>query len=266
VKKNMTPSIPECTLKKYVNGHNLNVKISGPEKGRAVVLLHHGLGSVRAWRKQVPVLVEAGFRVVTYDRWGYGDSDPRTGLDLPSFSNDVNDLDCLMGQLGIQKAALVGHSDGGSIALYFAALQPMKVSCLVIVAAHIYVELKMEPGILEVRQAFEDKKHFRNGMQYAHGEKYESVFKNWFEGWHQPEMLAWDMRPILNQIRCPVLVVQGVEDEYASPQHAMDIASSIPGAELWLIPRAEHLLPQENAAIFNPRILRFINDHAIDEQ
>jgi pimeloyl-ACP methyl ester carboxylesterase len=251
-------------LKKYVNGHNLFVEISGPEKGHVVMLLHHGLGSVQAWTEQVPALVEAGYRVVAYDRWGYGDSDPRPGLDLPTFSSDLNDLDCLMEQLGILKATLIGHSDGGTIALYFAALQPMKVSCLVTVAAHIYVELKMEPGIMGVRQAFEAKKHFRNGMQYAHGEKYEAVFNNWFEGWHRPEMLAWDMRPILGQIRCPTLVVQGVEDEHASPQHAMDIASSIPGAELWLIPGAKHLLPQENAAKFNPRILRFINDHAID--
>ena len=58
---------------------------------------------------------------------------------------------------------------------------------------------------------------------------------------------SWDMRPILRQIGCPTLVVQGEADEHATPQHARDIADGIPGAELWLVPGAGHMLPQENA-------------------
>jgi pimeloyl-ACP methyl ester carboxylesterase len=253
-------------LKIFVNGHNLYVEQTGPENGPAVVLLHHGLGSVRAWRGQVPVLGEAGFKVVVYDRWGYGESDARPGLDLPAFHTDLNDLESLLEQFGIQRAALLGHSDGGTIALYFATLKPERVSCLVTVAAHIYVELKMEPGVLGIRQAFMSDERFRAGMQFAHGEKYEAVFQNWFEGWHRPESLAWDMRPLLSQIRCPALIVQGEEDEHASPQHAMDIAGLIPGADLWLVPHAKHMLPQENTAEFNTRILRFLMDHVKDEQ
>jgi len=116
-------------LKIFVNGHTLDYEVVGPENGPVVVLLHTGLGSMRAWRGQVPALVEAGYKVMAYDRWGYGDSDTRPRLDLPSFSTDLNELNCLMEQLGIQRAALIGHSDGGTIALYFAAQQAMKVSC-----------------------------------------------------------------------------------------------------------------------------------------
>ena len=253
-------------MKIFVNGHNLYFEAVGPENGPVVVLLHHGLGSIRAWRGQVSVLVEAGYKVMAYDRWGYGDSDTRPRLDLPSFSTDLNDLNCLMEQLEIQKAALIGHSDGGTIALYFAAQQPLKVSCLVTVAAHIYVELKMVPGILDIKEAIEADGHFKMGMQYAHGVKYGEVFQNWFEGWHRSEMLTWDMRPLLSQIRCPALIVQGDEDEYATPQHALDIASSIDGAELWLIPGGKHMIPQENRAEFNTRILRFLKDHVTSER
>jgi len=253
-------------LKILVNGHNLYVEQAGPENGPAVVLLHHGLGSVKAWRNQMPTLADAGFRVVAYDRWGYGESDSRPGLDLPSFSTDVKDLECLMEQIGIQCPALIGHSDGGTIALYFSAQQPLKVSCLITVAAHIYIEVEMEPGILGIRQAFDMDERFRLGMQDAHGEKFVEVFQNWYEGWYRPDMLAWDMRPFLRQIACPALIVQGDEDEHATPQHAMDIAGSIAGADLWLIPGAKHMLPQDHADEFNSRMLRFLMDHVTVEQ
>ncbi len=249
-----------------VNGHKIYIEHDGPRNGPPVVLLHHGLGSVKAWRVQIPVLVDAGYQVVAYDRWGYGGSDTRPVLDLPTFTTDLEDLHDLILQLGIQRSALVGHSDGGTIALYFAAQFPTLVSCVVSVAAHIYVEPKMEPAILGIRQAFETDERFKMGMQYAHGEKYEAVFQNWFVGWCRNEALTWDMRPILAQIRCPTLVVQGEQDEHATTQHAMDIAKTIPGAELWLLPEAGHMLPQVNADLFNPRLLKFLETYHPGEQ
>lgn len=243
------------------NGHNLNVEVSGPEDGPVVVLLHHGLGSVNAWRWQVPILAEAGYRVVAYDRWGYGASDPRPSLDVPNFRSDLDDLLSLLVQLEVPNAALIGHSDGGTIGLYFALQHPERVSCLILVAAHIYLEPTMKTGILEVKRSFEADERFRKGMQFAHGEKYESVFHNWFDGWRGVESSGWDMRPILGQISCPAMVIQGSEDEHATPQHARDIFTSIAGAELWLLLGAKHMLPQENYLEFNPRILRFLQAH-----
>ena len=244
-----------------LNGHNLFVEQAGEQEGLAVVLLHHGLGSMKAWRRQLPALVRAGFCVVAYDRWGYGGSDGRECLDVPNFTSDLADLHALLDQLSIRSAALVGHSDGGTMALDFAIQQPGRVTCLVTVAAHIYVELKMESGILDVRQAFEIDERFRSGLRAVHGDKYRTVFHNWFDGWYRIGSLGWDMRTALGQIRCPVLVVQGEDDEHATPQHAMDIAGSIPGAELWLVNGARHMLPQENYTEFNPRLIRFLSDH-----
>jgi pimeloyl-ACP methyl ester carboxylesterase len=241
-----------------VNGHNLFVLRQGPENGPVVVLLHHGLGSVRAWKEQIPPLVEAGYQVIAYDRWGYGNSDPRPALDLPTFSTDVQDLYTILEQNGIHRAALVGHSDGGSLALYFAAQHPEETTCAVVVAAHIYVEAKMEPGILGVAYAFEHDQRFRLGLQHAHGDQFERVFHNWFDGWHHLEFLTWDMRPFLCHVHCPVLVVQGERDEHATPKHARDIAATIDGAELWLVPKAGHMLPQENSSLFNSRLLQFL--------
>ncbi len=248
-----------------IHNHLLHVEIAGQPNGFPVVLLHHGLGSVQAWRAQIPALIEAGYHVIAYDRWGYGQSEARPFLKVPGFEDDLADLGCLLDTLEIERAALVGHSDGGTIALYFTVQQPERVAALVTVAAHIYVEPKMEPGIAGIRQAFEHDARFRKGMQRIHGEKFESVFRNWFEGWHTPTSLAWDMRPLLAQIRCPALVIQGEKDEHATPQHAREIAAAIGAAlephstaELWLAEGAAHMLPQENPEIFNQKLIEFL--------
>lgn len=244
-----------------INNHQLYLETYGPGDAQTVVLLHHGLGSVGAWRKQIPALVGAEFRVIAYDRWGYGGSTKRNGIDMPGFSQDLSDLESLLDQLAIPKAALVGHSDGGTIALYFAARYPERVTCLVTIAAHIYVEPQMEPGILGLQQLFEQDARFQAGLRRSHGDKAKTVFYNWFSGWHRPECLGWDIRSQLSQIICPVLVVQGSQDEHATPQHAQDITAAIPDAELWLAEGAGHMLPQENPVDFNNRLLTFLKSH-----
>jgi len=244
-----------------VNGHNLYIDRQGPEDGPAVVLLHHGLGSVRAWKEQIPVLLRAGYQVLAYDRWGYGGSDARPELDLPTFTTDVDDLHTVLGVYGIRRASLVGHSDGGTIALYFAAQYPADIRCMMTVAAHIYVEPKMEAGIQGIKHSFDNDERFRLGLRHAHGDKYAAVFHNWFDGWYRMGSLTWDMRPTLSRIHCPVLVAQGEDDEHATPQHAKDIADVIPGAEIWLIPGAGHMVPQEHAELFNQHLLQFLEIH-----
>jgi pimeloyl-ACP methyl ester carboxylesterase len=245
-----------------INGHNLYIEQDGPQYGPEVVLLHHGLGSARVWRRQIPVLADCGFHVTAYDRWGYGGSDGRAKLDLPEFKTDINDLHSLLQKLRIGSATLVGHSDGGTIALYYAAEHLDMVSSLVVIAAHIYVEPNMESGIEAVKNSFYSDKRFRNGLYRAHGSKYESVFANWFDGWHCDELLNWDMRPVLRQIHCPALIIQGEADEHATPKHATDIAEAIPGAELWIVPGLDHMQVIEKTEVFNPRLLEFLQKNA----
>ncbi len=241
-----------------INGHNLYIERHGPECGPVVVLLHHGLGSVRAWKEQITELDRADYLVLAYDRWGYGASAARPALDLPTFATDVEDLRLLLEKQGIRKTALVGHSDGGTIALYFAARYPELVERVVTVAAHIYIEPKMESGILEVANTYATDERFRYALQHVHGDKYESVFHNWFDAWHKKELLTWDMRQVLSQIRCPVLVVQGENDEHATPQHATDISTAIAGSELWIVPETGHMLPQQCVDKFNEKLLQFL--------
>lgn len=242
-----------------VNGHNLHIEQHGPVTGAPVFLLHHGLGSVRAWKEQLPRLSAGGFRAIPYDRWGYGKSDPRPGFSMPCFEEDVEDLLAIMDRLNLEHANVVGHSDGGTIGLYFAAAHPERVRRLVIIAAHIYIEPEfMLPIFDDIRSSYENDADFRRKFERQHGQKASDVFENWYSGWKKPENLTWDMRQVIRKIICPTLVVQGIKDDHASQQHAHDIASVIPGAELLLIPEAGHMLPQDSPDAFNPRLVEFL--------
>ena len=243
-----------------INGHCLHVELHGSADGPAVVLLHHGLGSVYSWKEQIPALAAAGYYIVAYDRWGYGHSDARQQLSMPYFEDDLRDLETLLDMLQVQQVALVGHSDGGTIALYYAARHARQITAVVPVAAHIYVEPKMLPGIEDVKRAYENDPKFRQGLQRLHTDKVDLVFRGWYEGWRKPENRDWDMRSTLRKVSCPTLVVQGLEDEHATPQHARDIAAAIPNASLWLVPGVGHMLPQDDSVEFNARLRAFLDE------
>ena len=241
-----------------INGHLISVEIDGPRDGPAVVLLHHGLGAARSWKEQIPVLAAAGYRAVAYDRWGHGKSAPREIWSMPYFKEDLADLQAILDNLGVDQATLIGHSDGGKIAMYYAVNNPHRVTSLVIVSAHIYIEPKMSQGIQSVKCDFEQGSKFQEKMQRVHGDKTDALFWGWFNGWNNSEIQGWDMRPVITQIACPCLVAQGLEDEHATPQHARDMAAAIPDAELWLVPGAGHMLPQDFSEEFNQRMLKFL--------
>jgi len=240
------------------NGHRVYFELHGPEDGPGVVLLHHGLGSLRAWKSQVPALAEAGYRVLAYDRWGYGASDARPALDLPTFEADQVDLARLLDMARLEKACLLGHSDGGTMALYFASTYPERVAALITVAAHVYVEPTKVPGLVAVGQTYAGDSEFREKLQRAHGDKFDCVFRNWYDGWAQPRSLDWDMRPVVRGITCPVLVIQGEQDEHATPRHARDLAACLEHGSLWLIPEVRHMPPQEIPEEFNRRVIEFL--------
>ncbi len=245
-----------------VNAHRLYYERHGPESAPPVVLLHHGLGSTAAWKHQVPVLTEAGFQVIVYDRWGYGASDPRPHLDVPHFAQDVADLKALLEALNIPQAVLVGHSDGGNVALTFAAEHPQQVLGVVAVAAHIYLEDTMPQGIAQVAQTYRTEAAFRAALDRVHHGRGEAVFRLWHEAWTQPSLAQWDARPRFRAVKCPVLVVQGDADEHATPQHACDLAKALPHAHLAILPKGRHMLPQEQPKAFNALLLDFLTSWA----
>lgn len=119
-----------------INGYSVYLITDGPEDGPPVLLLHGFLGSVIDWTNTIPALVEAGYRVIAFDRPPFGLSDKRT--DLCYTATCMSELTAgLMDALDIQSAALVGHSAGGLVASDFALRYPERVEKLVLVAGAV---------------------------------------------------------------------------------------------------------------------------------
>lgn len=241
-----------------VNNHEIYVEDHGDNTRPTVILLHHGLGSTLSWHEFIPILVNAGYRAIAYDRWGYGRSDIRHGLAIPYFLDDIIDLFEITKRLCDSPVTLIGHSDGGTIALFYASRYPEMVDGLVCVAAHIYVEQKMVQGIEEVKRQFLTDQRFQRGLRRVHGDRFKLVFDNWYSGWVNPENLKWDMRPLLTQVSCPCLIIQGKNDEHASMQQAIDLVNSLPNAQLWLLENVGHMVPKEASDEFNQEVLSFL--------
>lgn len=194
-------------------------------KGPVVLFLHEGLGSVSLWKdfpqKLCDLLELSG---LIYDRQGHGKSSPlmeerdenyleKYALEeLPAFLNAI-ELD--------RPLILFGHSDGGSIALIYAARFPEKVQAVITEAAHIYVEEKTWKGIEPVIQAFEKRAGFYKALYEHHGEKAEATFYAWAKTWEKKKEHQWSIAHYLNEVQADVLAIQGKEDEYASDRHLL---------------------------------------------
>jgi pimeloyl-ACP methyl ester carboxylesterase len=222
-----------------------------------MLLLHHGLGSVRAWKNQTPAFVAAGWQVVAYDRWGYGRSDPRPAFAVDFLQSDAEEACQLMDELGFDQADVVGHSDGGSLAILLAAARPERIARLVLVAAHIDREAATLDGLRQVAADIRSQP-LRAILRREHGSKAETLAQAWVNRWLDPAMEGMSLASVLPQVQCPTLVIQGDRDEHATPQHARRIARGIPASELWLISGVGHMPTHEIPDEFNARVLAFL--------
>lgn len=213
-----------------------------------IVFLHEGLGSISLWRDFPQVLCKrAGREGIVYDRWGYGGSEP---LDRPRDLRYLHDealifLPAVLDALGVERAALFGHSDGGSIALLFAAHVPERAAAIVTEAAHVFVEEVTLAGIRDAVHAYETTDLPRRLARH-HGEKTDSVFRAWAETWLSPPFRAWNIEAELKRVACPALIVQGEEDEYGTPAQVEAIARGVKGpAQTALLPGCAHVPHQQ---------------------
>ncbi len=252
-------SAPAASGHTLVNQHRLYWEVYGASPVPDLILLHQGLGSVGDWRHQLGYFSQRGCTVLAYDRWGYGRSDPRE-----SFSDDFQDSDAeeaatLLRSLGIQGANIIGHSDGGSIAVILAAEHPQLVRRLVLVAPHVYLD-PINNGTLQSlpRHLQAHPKH--RSLRRAHSEKAAKLYSAWLDCWIRPARATFNIKHQLAKIACPTLVIAGQDDPYFSNDHARLVAAGIEGAELWLIPGVGHLPPLEMPKRFNQRVFSFLEE------
>lgn len=183
-----------------------------------LVFLHEGLGSCAMWKDFPAQLCQlTGCRGLLYDRLGYGQSSPLRAQRQIHYLHDYalrelpQVLDCL---LPGQEYFLIGHSDGGSIALIHAAQQPPRLRAIITEAAHVFVESVTLDGIRAAAAAFGEGK--LRALARYHGEKTETIFKAWSETWLSYGFQFWNIEYLLPSIECAALIVQGSEDQYGS--------------------------------------------------
>lgn len=208
------------------------------------VLLHEGLGSVAMWRDFPQQVAEAtGAPTLAFSRWGYGQSSPRRHDQvwradymhqqawrfLPAFFEALG----LTGPLH-----LYGHSDGGSIALLYAARHAPRLAGLVVAAPHILVEDISVQSITQAREAYTHH-GLRERLARYHADV-DSAFWGWNRAWLAPEFRAWRLDEHLGAISCPVLAIQGEDDEYGSMAQIDGIAAHVPQARLLKLAACGH--------------------------
>ena len=237
-----------------------------PERsGPLMIFLHEGLGSVSAWRDFPPRLCEQlGCRGLVYSRPGYGRSTPRAaaetwGLDfMHQQAHEV--LPSLLQALGIDSKIeppwLFGHSDGASIALLYAAKFPQNVGGLILLAPHIMVEPISIQGIEAARQAYV-KGQLRQALA-RHHEDSDSAFWGWNDAWLSPAFRAWSIEEEIASIRCPVLAVQGLQDEYGTLEQIRGIARRLPQTELLELADCRHAPQRDQPEALMHRVRNFI--------
>jgi pimeloyl-ACP methyl ester carboxylesterase len=191
------------------------LEIRGEDSQPALILLHEGLGSVGLWRGFPERLANATRRrTIVFSRYGHGQSDPPPKPRTPAFMHEeaLEVLPELLTQLGIDQPLLVGHSDGASIALIYAAHHP--VTAVVAIAPHVFVEGMCLAEIRQTKQTFETT-DLRDRMARHHRDP-DAAFYGWNDVWLHPEFPRWNIEDELPAIRAPLLLIQGTRDQYGT--------------------------------------------------
>jgi pimeloyl-ACP methyl ester carboxylesterase len=152
---------------------------------------------------------------------------------------------------------LFGHSDGASIALLHAARYP--VAGVVAVAPHVFVEEVSVTSIEAARAAYETT-DLRARLARHHDDP-DSAFRGWNDVWLDPAFRGWNIEEEIEPIRCPLLAVQGEDDEYGTLAQVRAIARRVPQTELLVIPRCGHSPHRDQPEVLIREAGRFIASH-----
>jgi len=243
-------------------GHSLEYEwIDGGEP--TLVFLHEGLGSIRQWRDfPLRVAQATGRRALVYNRYGYGASDAlaekRVGM---RFMHDeaLHALPGLLGGLGVANPILVGHSDGASIALIYAgAGHPARA--LALMAPHVFVEDVCIRSIEKAKREFEATDLPQRLAKYHRDAR--RTFYLWNDAWLDPAFRDWNIEEYLPGIRCPLLAIQGEDDEYGTMAQLDAIGAKAGGpCRLLKLPACGHSPHRDQPQAVLEALTEFVNEH-----
>lgn len=246
--------LPVTDEQSYVENNGARIWYTAYGSGPTVILLHGGLGHAGNWGYQVPALVNSGYRVVSIDSRGHGHST----RDAQPFTYELmaSDVSAVMDALNINKASLVGWSDGACIALVLASQVPSRV------AGVFFFACNMDPsGTKEFEfTPIIGRCISRHTQDYKQLSATPDKFDEFFEAVGlmqrtQPNYSADD----LAQIKIPVVIVQSEHDEFIKREHAEYLVQSIPNAEFIELPEVSHFAPLQRPVQFNNTMLSFLS-------
>jgi pimeloyl-ACP methyl ester carboxylesterase len=245
-------------------GNRLEVShIPGDAEKPTLVFLHEGLGSTALW-KDFPATVASATRcpTVVYSRYGYGKSDP---IDRPRAVTYMHDealdvLPALLDELNIHDPILIGHSDGASIALIHAGTGDRPVRGLILEAPHVFVEDLTVDSIAKAKTIYQ-KTNLSSRLGRYHDDA-DNVFWGWNDIWLHPEFRDWNIEEYLPKVACPVLVVQGEDDEYGTGAQLDAIKAKAGGpVETVMLADCKHSPHRDQETATRQAMVRFIEGH-----
>lgn len=224
-----------------------------------MVFLHEGLGSVALWKSFPDTMCRhLQIRGLVYSRPGYGASTPRAideHWDVDFMHKQATDiLPALLEALNIKRPWLFGHSDGGSIALLYAARFPDALAGAIVVAPHIFVEDLSVTSLSATREAYLHQ-GLREKLAHYHDDV-DSAFFGWSDIWLSPAFRSWNITEELSAIRCPLLAIQGRQDEYGSMQQIFGVRSQCPESHVLELDACGHAPHRDQPA----RVMATVTD------
>ena len=215
-----------------------------------ILMLHEGLGCVAMWRHFPERLASVtGCRVIAWSRAGYGQSqpysEPRTARYMHREALEA--LPALLAELQIERPLLFGHSDGASIALIFAGTFPEVPLGVVAMAPHEFVEDETLAGILAAKTAW-TATDLPHRLARYHDDP-ARVFGEWNATWLAPDFRDWNIEDYLPKIRCPIVAIQGEDDEYATMRQIDVIAEQVPDTMLLKLSHCGHSPHRDQPAL-----------------
>ena len=245
-----------------VGGHRIEYEriIVARDDRPTLVLLHEGLGSMAMWRDFPGRLAHAtGCNAVVYSRYGYGKSDPLGEDRGVRYMHDeaLVALPALIDKLAIPWPILVGHSDGGSIALIHAGAGKRAVTGVVTLAAHVLVEDVSVASIAAAKTAFATT-DLRARLARYH-DNVDVMFRGWNDIWLDPDFRAWNIEEYLPGIACPVLAIQGEDDEYGTMEQMRRIGAKVKDVELLALEDCRHSPHRDQPDAVLEAVTRFVD-------
>lgn len=250
-----------------INGINLYYEIHGD--GDPIVLLHHGFGCTKMWKDVYPGLVDKGYRVIMYDRRGYGQSE--AGRDFKAFyvsdgfrSESVRELALLLKYLGIASLHAIGQCEGGVVAVDFAATYHDRVKSVITSSTQCYSKVPMaEFNEAKFPNAFQDlDPELKEKLTLWHGPERAEPFYNQFRrfgGAYGKEV--FDLRPVLPKVVCPALVLYPDRSFLFDVEQGVAFYRHLTAGELAVLPKCGHNTYEHQPREYVHHVLAFLERH-----